>query len=397
MAPVNSNQTFNQQYSQEKYTAVLNQLHSKYPGELDFRVSESPIFLPAYFRDRLLDVCESLVDQILRIPAKELHEAIPSHIHVHEHAGRPDLMCLDFAICQDHEHKLVPALIELQACSTLNYYQYELASAYRTHYEIDPEVTCFFSGFEEETYLERMKKIILHSHDPAEVALIDYKPTKQKTRIDFAATHAHLGLPIVCLTDLKQHGNAVYYQTESEEKKISRIYNRFIFDEIDRLSATQLPIDLERALDLEWVVHPNWFFKISKHTMPKLKHPYAPETYYASDFPSDQNLAEYVLKPLFSFSGQGVILNPRREDLTALPDPSGYILQKKVEFAPTFEDPKGDLAKAEIRVIYSWLRNEDRPKATFNLVRMTKSAMSNVDHNKADKIWTGGSIAFFET
>ena len=388
--------SFNQNFTREQYREVINQLKIQFPDQLDFRVSESPVFLPRYFKDRLLEVGESLVDQILKMSDDDLSAAIPAHVQVHADGSRPNLMCIDFAICQDERGELVPALIELQACSTLNYYQLELARAYRQHYDIDPDLTCFFSGLNEKTFLDRMRKIILGNHAPEAVALVDYKPARQKTKIDFAATHKHLGIPILCLTDLEEKDHKIYYESGGEKKVLSRIYNRFIFDEIDRESRSELPIDLSQDLELEWVVHPNWFFKISKHTMPRLRHAYAPETYYASDFPSEKDLSEFVLKPLFSFSGQGVILDPKEADIDGLTDTKSHILQKKVRFAPLFSDTSGERAMAEIRMIYSWAEGEDRPIATLNLVRMTKSAMSNVDHNKADLMWTGGSIAFFE-
>ncbi|MBX2816331.1 MAG: hypothetical protein KTR24_10045 [Saprospiraceae bacterium] len=394
MAELNYRQWFNRSFQQGKYQQLLANLRDRFPGQLDFRVSESPLFLPDYFKERLLASADDLVDQLLRLPEEDLKSAIPHNIQVSPDGSRPNLICIDFGICEGSDGSLVPALIELQGCSSLNYYQYELARAYQSSYDIPPELTPYFGGLDHDSYLERMKSMILGSHQPDRVALVDYKPQSQKTRIDFAATAHHLGIPILCLEDLRTDNQRIIYHQNGSSHQIDRIYNRFIFDEIGR-SQNNIEIDLSQAHQVEWVVHPNWFFKISKHTMPRLHNQYAPECYTVSAFPDHCDLADFVLKPLYSFSGQGVNLHPQEEDIQSLANPDEYILQRKATFAPVFQDPQGDFAKAEIRIIYSWLPGEDRPLPTINLVRMTKSAMSNVDHNKADQMWTGGSIAYF--
>ena len=66
--------------------------------------------------------------------------------------------------------------------------------------------------------------------------------------------------------------------------------------------------------------------------MPLVKSKYVPETKYLSEyngiFPSD--LENYVLKPLFSCAGTGVIYDVKPEDVTSISDPENYILQKKI-------------------------------------------------------------------
>ena len=146
---------------------------------------------------------------------------------------------------------------------------------------------------------------------------------------------------------------------------------------------------------MEWVPHPNWFYRISKYTLPLIHHPSVPETYFLNDLiqpPAD--LENYVLKPLFSFAGQGVIIDLTAADLKKIKDPGNWILQRKVKYADVIHTP--DIpAKAEIRIFYFWKDGEKRPVATNNLARLSKGKMIGVRYNK-DKEWVGGSFCWFE-
>ena len=178
--------------------------------------------------------------------------------------------------------------------------------------------------------------------------------------------------------------------------QINRIYNRVIFDELDKIEGLETEFDFREDIDVEWITHPNWFFKISKYILPKLKHKFVPKSYFLPDFPETEQLENFVLKPLFSFAGSGVNLNPTQEIINQIEDKENYILQRKVTYAPLFEDINGEFSKAEIRLLFAWNPEKENPELLVNLVRMTKAAMVNVDFNKKDAIWIGSSMAFFE-
>ena len=144
------------------------------------------------------------------------------------------------------------------------------------------------------------------------------------------------------------------------------------------------------------MTHPNWFFKVSKYILPHLEHQYIPKSFFLSEFPSTERLEDFVLKPLFSFAGAGVNLDPTPADLDAISDKENFIMQRKVFYEPLFEDTHGDFSKSEIRMLYLWKEDEENPLLMDNLARMTKVAMANVDFNKKDAIWIGSSLAFFE-
>ena len=151
---------------------------------------------------------------------------------------------------------------------------------------------------------------------------------------------------------------------------------------------------LLEKLDVEWIPHPNWFYRISKYTLPYIKHPYVPETVFLDQIKNlPEDLENYVLKPLFSFAGQGVIIDIKPGDLESVKDPSNWILQRKVKYAAVIKTPD-DPAKVEIRIMYLWPEDSPRPKPAINLARLSKGKMIGVRYNQ-DKTWVGGSVALF--
>ncbi len=383
---------FNAEYSPEKYKALQQNLAESSGIVPSFKIAESPIFLSQDFKSKLFDVCQSIVSQIEKIPNEELLSAVPENLKVPNDSAKPDFLTIDFGICYDQENNAVPQLIELQAFPSLYAYQRELQNSFIEQYpflkELKPEIS-------DDAYNEELRKLIIGKENPENVVLLEIYPELQKTNIDFKFTEKKLGIATVCITKVKKKGNQLFYTKDGREILIKRIYNRVIFDELERYPDLELAFDFKENLEVEWITHPNWFFKISKFLLPKLQHQYIPKSYFLSEFPKEENLENFVLKPLFSFAGSGVNLAPTLSDLTAISDPENYILQRKVEYAPLFEDLNGEFSKAEIRVLYIWHRDEDQPKIVEYLVRLTKAAMVNVDFNKKDAIWIGGSTAFF--
>ena len=171
-----------------------------------------------------------------------------------------------------------------------------------------------------------------------------------------------------------------------------------IFDDLFQQSAEvqQKGKLLFDKLDVEWVPHPSWFYRISKYTLPLIRHPYVPPTFFldqVSQLPAD--LENYVLKPLFSFAGQGVVIDLTLKDVEQVKDPQNWILQRKVKYAEVIKTP-GEPAKAEIRIFYFWKDGTARPVPANNLARLSKGKMIGVRYNK-DKDWVGGSYCLFET
>lgn len=383
---------FNQEFSQDKYQQLKDALKQKGGIEPTFRISESPIFLTKAFEGKLLDASESIISQIKALPDELLQEAIPDNCRVPNDTNQPHFFTIDFGICKSENGEIEPQLIELQAFPSLYAFQKTFEE---TFCEVYPFLNDIKNTMPHETFKNYLKELIVGDEHPENVILLEIFPEKQKTAIDFALTEQLLGIKTVCLTKVKKEGKKLYYENEGKPVQIKRIYNRVIFDELDRIPGLKTEFDFREEAEVKWITHPNWFFKISKFLLPLLQHQFVPKSYFLHEFPENESLENFVLKPLFSFAGSGVNLNPTKEITDAIEDKENYILQRKVTYEPIFEDINGEFSKAEIRLLYIWRENDDRPILLENLGRMTKAAMVNVDFNKKDAIWIGSSNAFF--
>jgi hypothetical protein len=388
---------YNNEFTTDTYQAYLAALNTPYPDALQFRVAETAIFVPNNFKHKLLDACEAIVDVIVRPNFKELtKDAIPSGETVPGENDHSHFICFDFGICENESGELEPQLIEMQGFPSLFGYEAFMPIVSEQYFPAPAGYSPYLNGYTLDTYIQLLKEIILGSHAPENVVLLEIKPHQQKTRIDFYCTQTYLGIPVVCLTELIQEGQQLFYMKEGVKTPIHRIYNRVIFDELHQQKESLGNIvDITQPLNVEWVPHPNWFYRISKYTLPFIKHPYVPATYFLNELvqvPAD--LENYVLKPLFSFAGQGVVIDVTTADIEAVADPHNWILQRKVKYADVIATPDGP-AKAEIRMFYFWKDGEARPVATNNLARLSKGKMIGVRYNK-DKEWVGGSFALFE-
>lgn len=383
---------YNQEFSDEKYSQLKSILAEKGGIEPTFRVSESPIFLTKEFEAKLIDASESIISQIKAMPAELLQKAIPENCRVPNDTHQPHFFTIDFGVCKSENGAIEPQLIELQAFPSLYAFQkvYE-----ETYCEVYPFLSEIRNPMPHETFKNYLKELIVGDENPENVILLEIFPERQKTAIDFALTEKLIGIKTVCLTKVKKEGRKLYYENNGKLTEIKRIYNRVIFDELDNIPDLTTEFDFREEVDVKWITHPNWFFKISKFLLPLLKHEFVPKSYFLHEFPETENLDDFVLKPLFSFAGSGVNLNPTKEITEAIQDKENYILQRKVYYEPIFEDINGDFSKAEIRLLYIWRENDERPILLENLGRMTKAAMVNVDFNKKDAIWIGSSNAFF--
>ena len=387
---------FNKNFTEDKYLQYLAKVESVHPNSLDFRNAETPLFIPKTFTQKMLSACEDIIDVIVAPNFKTLTErSIPKNVCVPGDEKHAQMIVFDFGICDDAQGGYEPQLIEMQGFPTLYAFQ-AYHSEYTAEYaEVPTTHSSYLNGYNKESYLQLLKEIIVDTCKIEEVILLEILPEQQKTRIDFYATKNLLGIETVCLTKLKSLGKELYYIKPNGEKQIvKRIYNRVIFDDLQQQTKLKDVIDLTLPYDVEWVPHPNWFYRISKYTLPFIDNPFVPQTFFLNEITTPLNLEEYVLKPLFSFAGMGVVIDVTQADLDKITDPQNWILQRKVNYAPiikTMDEP----AKAEIRLFYFWKNDWPRPIAVHNLARLSKGKMIGTRYNK-DKTWVGGTIAFFE-
>lgn len=391
-----SRQQFNAAFTPESYQVMLADIDQQLPNQLDFRVAETPVFVPAALRDKLVQAGEDIIRVIKQPDFKQRTEAaIPAGQRVPHEDAHAEFLTFDFAVCRDAAGELEPQLIEMQGFPSLYAFQAYLPEIFAAHYPITPNVTPFIDVADANAYRANLKHLILGGENSENVILLELFPEKQKTRIDFALSKKYWGIEAVSLPDVRKRGRQLFYEKEGREIPIKRIYNRIIFDELTRYPGLNPEFNLTDDVDVTWVGHPNWFFRISKYTLPLVQSKFAPPSYYLQEltsYPTD--LENYVLKPLFSFAGVGVRLHITAADLDALPDKENYLLQRKVVYEPVVQAPDG-LVKCEIRLLYTWPHSEENPTLVAGLARLSRGEMIGVDFNR-NKDWVGGTTPLFE-
>ena len=391
-------QKYNQSFSQEKYQDFLTELNKSTTKPIEFRIAETPVFVPKLLKEKLITACESIIDVIVKDDFKaKTSKAIPENQHVPNENKHTSFLAIDFAVCQDEDGNLIPQLIELQGFPSIFGFQYLLSSLYQKHFLIPDDYEFMFNNYDRKSYIEALRKLVVGEEKIENVILLEIFPETQKTRVDFEVTENLIGVKAVCLTKIIKEGRKLYYMNEGIKTPIHRIYNRLIFDDLTNFPDLKTDFNLTDDVEVEWIGHPNWFFRISKYTMPFLRNQYIPECRFLSEYQGNypENLSDYVLKPLFSFAGTGVIINVIPEDLKKIKDPENYILQKKVKYEPVIETSEGSKVKCEIRMLYIWQKDEERPILLTNLARLSRGEMIGVRYNK-DFDWVGGSVCFME-
>ncbi|HRB22486.1 MAG: hypothetical protein WBP01_08870 [Ferruginibacter sp.] len=386
---------FNRSFTQEKYDTYMQKIEALHPGALDFRNAETPVFVPRAFKEKMLSACDEIIEVITDPHFIELTQnSIPIDMNVPGEDAHTQFLVFDFGVCQNAAGELEPQLIEMQGFPTLFGFQVYHSQLTAEYAALPASYSPYLNGYNKESYTQLLKEIIVGNLNAENVILLEIFPEQQKTRIDFYCTETLLGIKTVCLTKVKADGKNLYYENAGKKTAIKRIYNRVIFDDLQKQENLPPIIDLSKEYDVEWAPHPNWFNRISKFTLPFIQHQCVPETYFLNEIKQAVNLNEFVLKPLFSFAGMGVVIDVQQSDIDAIKDPENWILQKKVNYAPVIETPN-EPAKAEIRLFYFWKNEWQKPVGVLNLARLSKGKMIGTRYNK-DKDWVGGSVAFFE-
>ena len=399
---------FNAGFTAEKYATLLRSLDEQVGMHIEFRVAETPCFFAPELMDRMVKAGVELTSQLMGSARylKESRAAIPAEYCVPglsmDGDAHPHFMTVDFGLVRDAEGELQPKLVEMQAFPSIFGYQPMLA---RTYIEVfglggrsDGELTYLLGGMDEGTYWERMREVIVGEHEAENVVLADVEPQTQKTRPDFVMHEKALGIRTVDAAKLVKEGNRLFYRDERRGRlvPVERIYNRMIVDEVVRKNV-ELPFDYRDELQVEWAGHPNWYFQVSKFSLPHLRHATVPAAVFLDEWmagigrerlPDDRQ--QWVLKPLYSFAGTGIQFAPTDDEIAAIPakERHQYLLQERVKFEPVIRTPEGR-TQAEIRILYVWPDGGEMTAMT-SLVRMGRGLMMGVDHNR-DRTWVGGS------
>jgi len=394
---------FNRNFTAEQYAQLQTQLDVATRTKVEFRVCETPVFFSRAMLDEIASVGIELTRQLVDNPEYMRVSAgsIPAKYRVRNESAQPHFMTVDFGLVRGASGELEPKLVEMQAFPSVFGYQDVLSREYIATYGLDQRLNWYLGGHDEASYWELLRRVIVGGHDPKHVVLMEVEPESQKTLPDFRVYEERLGIVTVDIATLRQQGRQLFYQDAAGEWiVIRRIFNRAIVDEIER-KGIELGFDPSGDLDVEWAGHPNWFFRISKFSLPYLSHRSVPAAVFLDDWfrgvgrerlPSDRS--NVLLKPLYSFAGKGIQFAPTDEELNAIPEADRplYLLQERVHFEPVVETPFG-MTQAEIRVMYLW-PDGGTMEPVVSLVRMGRGLMMGVDHNRNQE-WVGGSAALF--
>src|SRR6266446_706325 len=384
--------SFNSNFTPEKYERLRREMTARCGMEVPFALCETPCFFPQALVERTGEDGKALIRQLVENPEYRARSeaSIPAKFRVPNESPRPMFIQVDFGLVRDSAGELQPKLVELQAFPSLYAYQPVLAQAYIDVFGFDPTLRYYLSGLDSTSYQRLLQDALVAGHHQANVVFREVHSEEQKTRPDFLLTEKLLGIRTVCITKIRKEGRRLFYEDGGKRVPIERIYNRTIVDELERKGVT-LPFDCRDDLDVEWAEHPNWYVRISKYSIPYLNHPSVPRTWFLDqlmEVPAD--LENFVLKPLYSFAGLGVVIAPSRAAINAIPPAKRgeYILQERLNFTPVVETPHG-ATKVELRIMYVWL---DQLVPVLTIVRMGRGLMMGVDHNKNMK-WVGSSAA----
>ena len=387
---------FNRNFTPGKYRQLLQDLDRVCGTHIGFRVSETPCFVPKALLDQMSQYGRELVLQLVDNPSylKASDTSVPPQYNVPNESPRPMFVQVDFGLVRNPAGELEPKLVELQAFPSLYGYQATSAHQYIDTYKLPADLGIYLSGYKPDSYWTLLRQLIVGAHDPENVILMEIDPEHQKTLPDFLITQRELGIGIVDILSLKKRGRKLFYTKDGREVEVWRIYNRCIVDELERKAVT-LPFDLRDELDVEWAGHPNWYFRISKFSIPHLKHPCVPKTWFLDSLaalPKDNE--NYLLKPLYSFAGVGIKFSPTQADIDAIAADQrhNYILQERMHFEPVIQTPHGP-TQMEIRMMFVWPDGGELTPV-LPLVRMGRGMMMGVDHNK-NLEWVGGSAALW--
>ncbi len=393
---------FNRRYLPQTYRHFLHSLDACVRTHVEFRVSETPCFFPRELLQSMAATGAELTHRLVsdRAYLEASTAAIPEAYRVANETSHPHFMTADFGLVREPDGSITPRLVEMQAFPSVFGFQFVVSELYRAAYNLDPSLSYFLNGHTEVSFWKLMERIIVAGHDPETVVLADVEPATQKTLPDFHVTADRLGISIVDIAELEPDGQKLYYRKDGRRIAVKRIYNRAIVDELVR-KQVPLKFGYGEPLEVEWAGHPNWYFHISKFSLPYLQHWAVPRAVFLNRFLAGKesralagSREDWILKPLFSFAGAGIRFAPTDEELHAIPvkQRRNYLLQERVRFEPVIDTPHGK-TQAEIRILYLW-PDQGHMEPVLSLVRMGRGQMMGVDHNRNQE-WVGASAAFF--
>ena len=305
-------QEFNARFTEAKYDDLRRALNRQTRTEISFQISETPCFFDRATLGEMVRLGQELTEQLLGNAdyMAASSAAIPDQYRVPGEDSRPHFMTVDFGLVRSGDGKLRPTLVEMQAFPSIFAFQELMARQYVESFGLPSDLGWRFSGGTEQQYWLLLRDVIVGKHDPENVILMEVAPERQKTLPDFHVFEDQLGVRAVDITTVRSEGSRLFYERDGRRVPIRRIFNRAIVDEMlrDRVAPG---FDYREHFDVEWAGHPNWYFRISKFSLPWLGHPAVPKAAFLDEWIADPGrlplpLEQLLLKPLYSYAGKGI-------------------------------------------------------------------------------------------
>lgn len=107
-------------FTEKTYANFLAYFNNLYDKKVEFRIAESPVFIPKELKELLIEAGNEILMQSLTPDyLLKSEQAIPHGLKVPNEHKHPHFIAIDFAICKDDNGNYLPQLIELQGFASL--------------------------------------------------------------------------------------------------------------------------------------------------------------------------------------------------------------------------------------------------------------------------------------
>jgi len=280
-----------------------------------FKATSSEVFLfPKELKSELIEAATGITNQLFSSRVLTLAESnITDNSNIldfrsYKNLPEPYFMTIDLAYAPGGGTNF--KLIEAQAFLSISHMFFE---HYSKLLDLNRDV---FLNFE--AYQHFLRKI-QNNHS----ILLEDCPWEQKTAIDFHLLQKQASIEVLNFRGI----------LGSHALKEKLIYNRLIFADLTAQEFANAKISLSGLPNARWLHHPDWYYFVSKSSLPYITSPWAAQSFLVADKPLnfEPKSNAWVLKPLFDYGCSGVNLNPSRTDIENVDAPKEWLLQQKIE------------------------------------------------------------------
>ena len=341
---------FNTRFRPETFRTLLHSLDAIARTHVAFPVAETPCFFPASMLDEMSRIGIDLTLQLVNDPdylARSL-AAIPEAWRAADQNAHPHFLTADFGLVREHSGRLAPRLVEMQAFPSVFGFQWAVSEAYRSAFSLDPSLRYLLGGLDESQFWKLLARTIVAGHDPETVVLIDVDPANQKTLPDFHITADRLGIRIVDIAALEVLDPSRDSPTQLDRVSATAITAASFPFAASTIAPSSTSSSAGKSPSSSTTASPSTLngpaiptgistsasSPSPSSTIPPFRPPSSSTTGSESSAPASKSARgpkesprdrlpadrdRLILKPLYSFAGQGILFAPTDDQLAAIP------------------------------------------------------------------------------